>query len=164
VLNEETLTNLSAATINLRVVSERAIGTLDRVDLLVETNAPSLGVAVSNVVFFSEQINLLAASLGGVLETNSAELASAMKNVEAASITVKQLLDDVDAGRGLAGTLLRNETMASDFRRIAHNLSVTTSNLNQRGLWGILWSRRAARNEPAASETGPLESPRSDSR
>ena len=40
--------------------------------------------------------------------------------------------------------------MAADVALIAHNLSVTTSNLNRAGLWGILWGPKEPRtNRPA---------------
>ncbi len=51
-------------------------------------------------------------------------------------------MEDVQAGKGLAGSLVKNEQLAADVAQIAYNLSITTSNLNRLGLWGILWKKK----------------------
>jgi hypothetical protein len=53
---------------------------------------------------------------------------------------LKQLATDFQAGRGLAGAVLQSPELATNVQTIAANLAVTSSNLNQEGLWGILWS------------------------
>jgi hypothetical protein len=64
----------------------------------------------------------------------------------------------VQAGKGLAGSLMQNEKLASDFANIANNLSITTSNLNRLGFWGILWKKKEPK--PRQQETAPLASPK----
>jgi hypothetical protein len=66
----------------------------------------------------------------------------AVKNVEASSEVLKKLMDDLQSGRGFAGTLLQNEQLATNVQTIAANLALTSSNLNRRGLWGILWAHK----------------------
>jgi hypothetical protein len=71
---------------------------------------------------------------------------------------VKDLADDLHSGKGLAGSLIENEKLAVQFSEIAGNLSITTSNLNRLGLWGILWAHKPrATNAPPAH---PLHSPK----
>ena len=67
VLNEQTLTNFSVAVDNLRTFSEQAIGTVDDINALVATNGAQVGLAVSNVVFFSQELIHLADSARGVV-------------------------------------------------------------------------------------------------
>ena len=87
-----------------------------------------------------------------VVATNSPEISAAVKNLEASTATLKSLLDDVHAGKGLAGKLLRDEEVAANLSQITSNLSITTSNLNRLGLWSILWKPKAARtHEPPGS-------------
>lgn len=160
VLNEQTLTNFSASANNLRVASERAIATLDNVHALLDTNGPSVNASVSNLVLFSEQINQFADSLNRLVATNSPEIQAAVKNVEASTVTLKELLEGVQAGKGLAGELLRNEQVASNVAQITYNLSITTSNLNRRGLWGILWSHKPPRTKEPAKAEAPLAAPK----
>ena len=57
---------------------------------------------------------------------------------------------DLRAGKGLAGTVLQNEELATNVQLIAANLAITSSNLNRQGLWGILWSHKP----PATNATG----------
>ena len=142
VLNEETLTNLAVTVTTLRAASENALTVVHNVNSLVETNRPAVTTTMSNLVYFSEQLNVLSGKLGGVVDTNSAELNVTMKNLSASSADLKSLLDDAQAGRGLAGTVLKNDMLARDISTIALNLSVTTSNLNQQGLWRVLFPKK----------------------
>ncbi len=153
VLNPETLTNLSATVANLRDVSDRARSTIDRLDAIIETNGPPLGVSSSNLVVFSEQMSRFATGLNSLVVSNSPEVETAVKNLATSSDSLKSLLSDVQAGKGLAGELLKNEQIAANVSQIASNLSITSSNLNRLGLWGILWSHKPAKppQEPEPS-------------
>ena len=62
-----------------------------------------------------------------------------MKNIESSTSVLKNVLDELQAGKGLAGNLLKNEQLAATVSQIANNLSITSSNLNRLGLWGILF-------------------------
>jgi hypothetical protein len=52
---------------------------------------------------------------------------------------------------------LRDEQTAANLTNIVNNLSVTTSNLNRLGLWGILWKKKAPKQEP---QYEPLPAPK----
>jgi phospholipid/cholesterol/gamma-HCH transport system substrate-binding protein len=158
VLNQETLTNLARSGANLRTMSERAVTTIDNLNTLVVTNGPNLASAGSNLVYFSQQLNQFAAGLSGVLVTNEPSIQVAAKNIESSTVVLKNLLDDVQAGKGLMGDLLRNEELAASLNRTADNLSITSSNLNRLGLWGILWQHKPSKTNPPASPS--LASPK----
>jgi hypothetical protein len=149
-LNEETLTNLASAVSNARIATEHAVGTVDNINSLVTTNSEAVASAVSNVVFFSQQINQFAGGLKEVLATNSDELNASLKNFEASTASLKGLLQGVQSGQGLAGDVLRNEQLATNVNAIAANLSVTTSNLNRLGLWHFLWHKEIPPEEKSA--------------
>lgn len=142
VLNEETLTNLAVTVGTLRTASAHALTVVNNVNTLVETNRASVTTTMSNLVYFSEQLNALSGKLGGMVDTNSAELNVTMKNLSSSSADLKSLLDDAQAGRGLAGTVLKNDALAHDISAVASNLSITTSNLNQQGLWRVLFPKK----------------------
>jgi phospholipid/cholesterol/gamma-HCH transport system substrate-binding protein len=161
-LNNRVLTNLSETVANARVISEHALAALDNINAVVESNGAPIGASVSNLMLFSGRINRIADGVNDVVETNSPEIRAAVRNLEAATATLKILLDDVHAGKGSAGKLLRDEQIAANLTLITSNLSVTTSNLNRLGLWSILWKHKAARaNEPAgaASALKPPKNP-----
>ena len=97
-------------------------------------------------------------TFGSVLSTNSTQITEAVKNIDSSTQVLKGLLDDLQAGKGLAGNVLRNDQLAEDFRLMADNLAVTSSNLNRLGLWGILWSHKPPRTNTPSAKT--LESPK----
>ena len=57
---------------------------------------------------------------------------------------------NLQAGQGVAGTLLQNNQLAGNVQVVASNLVIATSNLNRLGLWGILWSHHPADTNAAA--------------
>ena len=151
VLNEETLTNLAATVGTLRAASEHGLVVVDSVNSLVETNRAAVAAVVSNLVYFSEQVNGIAGQLSGVVGTNSAELNITMKNLSASSANLKSLLDEAQAGKGLAGTILKNDAFSANASAIVENLSVTTSNLNQLGLWRVLFPKHPAKTTSSSA-------------
>src|SRR5471030_1310857 len=152
VLNEQTLTNFSVAVGNLRTFTEQAMGTIGDINAIIATNGSQASLAVSNVVLLSQKLNGLASSADVLLATNGAEFSIAVKNIESSTEILANLMADLQSGRGLAGTVLQNEQLATNVQTIANNLSITTSNLNRAGLWGILWAHKpTATNAPAHS-------------
>ena len=157
VLNPETLAGFGTSITNMKRFTEQALATVQDINTIVNTNGTQVGVAVSNAVFFSSQLTQLSDSARDTLATNSANISRATKDFADTAATFKQLAADLQAGKGLAGTMLQNPELATNIQAIAANLAVTSSNLNQRGLWGILWAHKPARPEtaetPAAAPT-----------
>ena len=142
---------------NLRTISEQAMGTLNGINALVATNSSQINLAVSNVVFFSQELLRLAGSAEGVLATNSADITAAVKNIESSTEVLKDLLNNVQSGKGLAGTMLENEQLTTNVQAIANNLAIASSNLNRLGLWHFLWHKEPLRTPPAAGNQRPTE-------
>jgi hypothetical protein len=139
VLNEHTLTNLAATISNFRLVSERALATVDNIDRVVQSNTFPVSATTSNLASFSRQLNDLAADLQQVLRTNKTEFGAAVKNIESSSEMMNSLLSELHAGKGLAGSLLKNEELSNGVSQLVSNLTVLSSNLNRHGL---LWKPR----------------------
>lgn len=153
VLNDQTLTNFSVAIGNLRLFTEQAMGTLNDINAIIATNGPQAGAAVSNVVLFSQALNRFADSADVLLATNGTEISAAVKNIESSTETLTNLMAGLQSGKGLAGAVLQNEQLSNNVQAIASNLSVTTSNLNRIGLWGILWSHEPDTNPPPVARS-----------
>ncbi len=162
-LNEQTLTNMAVTVANLRSVSERALAAVDRVDRLVDTNSPAISLAGSNLVLFSEQLNTAGGRINALVDTNADEVTRAIKNLEDSTDRLSQLMRDVQAGKGLAGTLVADEQVAADVQTLTHNLSITSSNLNRLGLWGILWKKKEPK-ERSKAPGGQLQTPKASTR
>ena len=158
VLTPKTLTNLASTIANLHEFSGDAVVAVRNLNALVATNGPSLTRSSSNLASFSLRLNDFADGLNGVLATNSPDLHGAVKNLEASSETLKLLLSEVQAGKGLAGNLLKNEEWTANVSQITSNLSITSSNLNRLGLWGVLWQHKAPRTNAPAHP--PLTTPK----
>ena len=153
VLNGQTLTNFSVALVNLRAFSEQASGAVSNINGLIATNGSQINLAVSNVLIFSQQLNQLANSADGLLTTNGVEISNSVKNVESLTETLKKVMDDLQSGKGLAGTLLQNEQLATNVQAIANNLAIASSNLNRLGLWHFLWHHEPAHTNESSAES-----------
>jgi phospholipid/cholesterol/gamma-HCH transport system substrate-binding protein len=160
ILSGRSLTNLSATFDNLHTVSDRSLTVVDNLDALVQTNRPAITVAFSNLVFFSDQLNQSAGAFRELVATNSPDIEVAVKDIASSSATLKNLLDGVQEGKGLAGKLLENEGIAANVSQIVSNLSITTSNLNRLGLWGILWQHKPPRTNAPTPPHEPLTPPK----
>lgn len=151
VLTEQTLKNFGASLDRFALLTSDAMSAVSNVNVLLATNTLPVTVVISNLNQFSSQLMPLTAHVTALVTNNEADLASAIKNIETASGMLTNLLHDLQTRQGLAGRLLRDEDMASNFAAIGHNLAVTTSNLNRMGLWGILRKQKEARtNSPPA--------------
>jgi phospholipid/cholesterol/gamma-HCH transport system substrate-binding protein len=148
VLNEQTLTNLADSIGNLKTFSEEALVTVEDLRGLMRSNSPALSASGSNLVVFSKQLTDFADRLNGVLDTNTPSINAAVKNIESSTVVLNNLLNDVQAGKGLVGSLIKDEEMAIHVSQISSNLSITSSNLNRLGLWGILWQRKPPKTTP----------------
>jgi phospholipid/cholesterol/gamma-HCH transport system substrate-binding protein len=160
VLNEQTLTNLSFTIGTFRQVSEDALATVDNINLLVRTNGTPASTAVSNLVVFSDQLNALGETARGILTNNGPQIDTAIQNAVSATATLTNLLNEVQAGHGLLGNLVKNDQLATDVSLLTSNLTVTSSNLNRFGLWHIIRAPKQPRtNEPPATLKYPGRNP-----
>jgi phospholipid/cholesterol/gamma-HCH transport system substrate-binding protein len=141
-LNAQTLSNFGVALTNMKAFTQQALDAVQNINELVATNGTQASIAVSNLVYFSQELTQLAASAQDVLATNSVNIQVATRNIDDITVSLKQVASDLQAGKGLAGTLLQNQELATNVLDIAANLSITSSNLNRRGLWGIMWSHK----------------------
>ena len=155
VLTQPTLQNFVDSLDRLTAITAEAQAVLGNLNGLVSSNALPVTAAVSNLNVFSTRLPPLADYLSDLVTNNGAEITTAIKNFEAGSAALTNLMANLQNGEGVAGRLLRDEKMANDLADIAYNLSITTSNLNTRGLWGILWKQK---NPPPPRDSSPAAS------
>src|ERR1035438_6809759 len=98
------------------------------INFIIATNSSQVGLAVSNVLLFSQELTRMANSADSLLATNSPEITASVQNIKSSTDTLNKLMDDLQSGRGLAGTVLQNQQLASNVQAIANNLSIATSN------------------------------------
>lgn len=160
IINPNTMTNLSVTVENLRQASDKAVAAVDNLNQLLETNSVPISQSASNLVSFSTSINKLSGNLTQLVDTNSGRINNALSNVEASTVSLRNLMAEVEQGKGLAGALIKNEQLPASVSNITRNLSITTSNLNKLGLWGIMWRAREPRNPAPAAPAERLAAPK----
>jgi hypothetical protein len=78
-------------------------------------------------------------------------MTAAVKNIESSTVILESLSSDLKAGKELAETVLRDDSVATNVAASARNLSSTTSNLSRRGLWKIFCKQKPPEtNRPTA--------------
>jgi phospholipid/cholesterol/gamma-HCH transport system substrate-binding protein len=147
ILAGQSLTNLTETISHLRKVSERALAGINDINSIIESNGPSLGGSVTNFGAFVEKLNKAATELQETLATNKVELTAAVKNIGRATDRADRIMQEVEQGKGLAGNLLRNEEMAANTALILSNFMMFSSNLNHKGLWGVIRKPKAPKGE-----------------
>jgi phospholipid/cholesterol/gamma-HCH transport system substrate-binding protein len=146
-LTEETLTNLARTAVHLRQVSERALAGINNINSIIESNGPSLGGSITNFGVFVDKLNRAAVDLQETLATNKVELTAAVKNIGRATDRADRIMQGVEEGKGLAGNLLKNEEMAEHTALILSNFMAFSSNLNQKGIWGVWRKPKPVKDE-----------------
>ncbi len=156
VLNRETLTNVAVTLHNLRVVSERAILTMDNIDGIIRTNRDPIALAITNLLTFSSELNRavgrfdpvilhvdsVIGRLDSVVATNATAVNATMTNLLAASEQLREIVAGVQQGRGTIGGLLKDPALKDQFSQIAANMITLSSNLTR---YGLLYKPPAAR-------------------
>ena len=134
-LSENTLTNAKHTLDNLQAVSTQAKLTLTDLDELIRSNRAGIVVTVTNLAQFSERLNQSGAEVQTLLANNRSNITSLIAHTESASSQVDGLFKDLQAGRGLAGSLLKNEPLDGEFKQLVNQLTLLSSNLNKFGLF-----------------------------
>ena len=146
-LDEQTLTNLAAGLSNLREISAKATDTIASVDRLITTNTPPIRDAVNNVVAFSEQLKSAGGNMQQLVATNRVVIDESLDNIRQTTESLRNLVAGAEQGKGLAGKLLSDEELASNFSSLSSNLVEVSTKLNQGGLWGILWKDKTKESD-----------------
>ncbi len=150
-LDPHTLSNLSATIANFRTVSEHTVTVMKDVSGLIRSNSLPLTQSVSNMARFSGRLDEVAAHLDETILTNRAGMGQAVNNFEATSASLKNIAADLEAGKGLAGSLLKDERLSGQLSATLSNLAVLSSNLNR---YGLLYKPKQPRTRTSDPYTG----------
>jgi len=146
VLSDSTLKDFGMAISNFASVTEIAIKTVQGADDLVQSNSAAVGSVVTNLEAVSEKFNVMADQVEQIITTNRGDVNESVKNLRDTTASFKHLASGLEAGNGLAGGLLKDEamkaqavTLLSNANAVAAEFSAFGSNLNQKGVWRMLW-------------------------
>jgi phospholipid/cholesterol/gamma-HCH transport system substrate-binding protein len=146
-ISEASLSNLTITVQNFRGLSERAMSAAAGLDNFVATNTASLSQSITNFSEFTEKLNRVTLELQETVVTNRIEFTSAIKNIESATMRADRLLAEVEQGKGLAGGLLKNQEMANYTSLMLSNFMAFGSNVNHKGLWGVIRKPKLPRKD-----------------
>ena len=157
-LSTNTLAHFVLSVSNLEVVSDRAVDAAGRMQNLLRANTAPFNSAVSNFQALSVRLTNTAAELDRLIVTNRDDVRKVVENLTVASDQYKQIALDLQAGKGSAGALLKDDKMAAEMASFVSNANTMTaefsefgSNLNQRGIWAMLWKpKHTETNRPPA--------------
>jgi hypothetical protein len=156
VLSGPTLTNFSLAMSNFQALTEVAVQVAQGLEAFVRSNRVPLSAAVTNARALSAKLNIVAENLDQVILTNRGNFSETMQNLRDSTTSLKQLTADLEAGKGLAGGLLKDEEMKAELTALLSNANATAaalstfgSNLNQRGIWRMLWKPKPSERNGA---------------
>lgn len=147
-LSEETLTNLTTTIANFKSLSVRADQAVAGIEAVVKTNSPTLVNTLSNFNAFSGHLRRLGdqmQSIGtniasvitnadGFLDINKAEIRTAVISLRESADNLKAVTGDLQAGKGLAGAILKDSQLKDHFSDLVLNLTTLSSNLTKYGL------------------------------
>ncbi len=159
VLSMQSLSNLSMTLSNLETMTSLARSMAQGADDLIQSNSPVVSAAVTNLRSFSEKLNLMADQLDGIVKTNRPVVNEAVQNLRDTSASFKQVAADLEAGKGLAGGLLKDEAMKAEAgslltnaNNVAAAFATFGTNLNQRGIWRMLWKPKQTEKSEKAHD------------
>src|SRR5262249_20358696 len=123
---------------------------------LIDTNGPSVSISISNMVRFSEELDNLTSEFGQMLTTNRVELRKAVSSLNVTAEALQGLVNDVEAGKGVLGGLVKDEQLKTHIAHVAINLDLLSSNLNR---YGLLYKPKQPKGRGSESPIYPGKSP-----
>ena len=161
ILNDQTLTNFGQAVSNFYALTGDAGAMVRQIGGIISTNTEPINGAVKSLRQVADKLDKMSDDLHVIITTNSADLAKAVDNFRDTSASLKQTAEELQQGKGLAGTLLKDEHLKSQVQDLVQNLNsmsanfaIFGSNLNQRGLWSML---RKPKTPPPQAPSPALE-------
>ncbi len=134
VFDTRTLSNFSQTLQNFQEVPTHAVHLLAQASGVISNAGPVFALSLTNLQEFSRKLNKVAMDVEETILTNRAELNDSMKNLREATASLKTMMTDLEAGKGLAGSLLKDEQAREHFSLTMSNLSIVSSNLARFGL------------------------------
>ncbi|MEI7729659.1 MAG: MlaD family protein [Verrucomicrobiota bacterium] len=164
--------NIAVTLTNLSEMSDRARLTVGDLQLLVQGQTNTVALVVSNfnltssnLTQFSDNLRNASAGINVLVATNGSNIANVIGNVQTATRQITNSLaslqTDLDEGKGLLGSLLKDEQMKrktdllmGNLLDVSANLEVATSNLNRNGIWWMLWKQKLPKTNQTGSNSG----------
>jgi len=156
-LNDRTLDNLADGVDNFRRVSDEAVSLVANLNHLVTTNSPSVLTSATNLARFTDDLTRLAAELRQTVAENREGISNSVESLSRASTAVGQVAKDLEAGKGVAGGLLKDEELRRSLTVTLLNLEAASSNMAN---YGLLYKPRRPKKVENTTSREPARSPK----
>jgi len=149
---------------NFYTLTREAGSTIGQIKAIIGTNTEPINGAVKSIREVSDKLNVMADDLRSIINTNATDVSKAVTSFRDTANSLKQSADELQQGKGLAGTLLKDERLKMQVQDLIQNLNsmsanfaIFGSNLNQRGLWAMI---RSPKTPPPKAPPPALGAPR----
>lgn len=146
VLSEQTLTNFGNSVSNLHSVTVNALAMSQAAQDMLASNTVPISSTVSNLNVVSQKLNTMADDLSQTISTNREGVTDAVRDFRETARNFSEISRDLRAGKGLAGSVLKDEhlnaqvtTLIANANALVYNLGEFSKSLNEKGLWTMLW-------------------------
>jgi len=133
-LAEQNLIEITNIITNGRMLTEKFNRLVDDFHRLMNTNQLAIHFSMSNFASISQRIDQLAQEMQTLVATNRDDWRETMVNLRSSTEKTSLLLGDLQGGKGLAGSLLKDPRLETQFKEVFSNLNQLSSNLNRYGL------------------------------
>ncbi len=133
---------------NFAEFTARLDNSAGQLESLIATNAPMVSSILTNLTTISASLKISTGKLQATIASNQTSIDDIVKDVAAVTASLKsftanadRIVAELESGKGLAGGLLKDDALRTEFFQLmtnlnsaAGNFSILTSNLNSRGL------------------------------
>ena len=133
-LAEQNLVEITNIITNGRVLSEKINLLVDDFHNLMGTNQLAISMSMSNFASISQRIDELAQEMQSFVATNRNDWRDTIVNLRESTQKSSLLLSDLQNGKGLVGSLLKDSKLDLQFKEVFSNLNILSSNLSRYGL------------------------------
>jgi phospholipid/cholesterol/gamma-HCH transport system substrate-binding protein len=162
VLSDQSLSNISLALSNAEAVTKSVRLLAQGAEDLLHSNTPAVNSAVTNLLGFSERLKQAAGNLDVLVSSNGPAVDETIRNLRETSVSIKQVAADLEAGKGVIGGLLKDDEMKAQTAMLISNASAMSaafgtfgSNLNQNGIWRMLWKPKHTERSEKSPSSAP---------
>lgn len=121
---------------NFVATTDKLKTSVEELDKYISGKKPEVDQVFKSIVASSRSLKKITANIDAALDNNGTDLASVMAKVSQAATTLeditqsaKTIVNNLEDGKGLAGSLLKDEQMRSQFQIILGDLNATAASM-----------------------------------
>jgi phospholipid/cholesterol/gamma-HCH transport system substrate-binding protein len=121
---------------NFVTTTDRLRTSVEKLDKYISDKQPEVDQVFKSIVASSKKLEKITTDLDAALDNNATNVASIMAKISEAATDIKDItqsakmiVNNLEAGKGLAGSLLKDEKMRGQFQKILGDLNATAASM-----------------------------------